>query len=63
MIEQCGWKGRSHGGAAVYEKQPLVLVNQSGEALPDDIISLKNNIIESVRKRFGVELHPEVEII
>ena len=63
MIEQCGWKGRRSGGAAVYEKQPLVIVNYTGEAYPEEIISLEKRIISSVKDRFGVELHPEVEHI
>ncbi len=63
MIEQCGWKGRRSGGAAVYEKQPLVIVNYTGEAYPEEIIGLEKRIIASVKEKFGVELHPEVEHI
>ncbi len=63
MIEQCGWKGRRSGGAAVYEKQPLVIVNYTGEAYPEEIMGLERRIISSVREKFGVELHPEVEHI
>ena len=63
MIEQCGWKGRRSGGAAVYDKQPLVIVNYTGEAYPEEIISLEKRIIDSVKKKFDVELHPEVEHI
>jgi len=63
MIEQCGWKGRRSGGAAVWEKQPLVIVNYTGEAYPEEIIGLERRIIDSVKRKFGVELHPEVEHI
>ena len=63
MIEQCGWKGRRSGGAAVYEKQPLVIVNYTGEAYPEEIIGLEKRIITSVKTKFDVELHPEVEHI
>ncbi len=63
MIEQCGWKGRRSGGAAVYEKQPLVIVNYTGEAYPEEIIGLERRIIASVKDKFGVDLHPEVEHI
>jgi UDP-N-acetylmuramate dehydrogenase len=63
MIEQCGWKGRRSGGAAVWEKQPLVIVNYTGEAFPEEIIGLEKRIIASVKAKFGVELHPEVEHI
>jgi UDP-N-acetylmuramate dehydrogenase len=63
MIEQCGWKGKRSGGAAVWDKQPLVLVNYTGEAYPEEIIGLERRIVESVKKKFGVELHPEVDHI
>lgn len=63
MIEFCGFKGRSKGGAAVWEKQPLVIVNASGKALPQDILELEREIIEKIRLTFGVELHPEVDHI
>ena len=63
MIEQCGWKGKRSGGAAVYDKQPLVIVNYTGEAFPEEIIGLERRIIESVKKKFNVDLQPEVEHI
>ena len=63
MIEQCGWKGKRSGGAAVWEKQPLVIVNYTGEAYPEEIIGLERRIIGSVKQKFGVELHPEVDHI
>lgn len=61
LIEQCGWKGSAHGGAAVWHKQPLIIVNSDGHATPNDVIELENKIIDSVRLRFGIELHPEVD--
>ena len=61
MIEQCGWKGKRSGGAAVWDKQPLVIVNHTGEAYPEEIVGLEKRIIASVRTKFGVELSPEVE--
>ena len=61
MIDQCGLKGRTVGGAMVYPSQPLVIVNATGEALPEDILSLENLVISSVRNKYGVSLHPEVE--
>jgi len=63
MIDRCGFKGAVEGGAAVYEKQPLVIVNASGEASPADVLRLENRIITAVKDTFGVELHPEVEHI
>lgn len=63
MIEQCGMKGASVGGAAVYDRQPLVIVNASGNASAGDVLSLETKIVEAVKEKFGVELQPEVEHI
>lgn len=63
MIEQCGFKGYSEGNVAVYDRQPLVLVNATGSATPQEVIALEGKIVSSVREKFGVELQPEVEHI
>ena len=63
MIDTCGFRGAVRGGAKVFEKQPLVIVNDSGSASPEDIIALEDEVIAAVRDRFGVILHPEVEHI
>ena len=61
LIEQCGFKGARLGGAQVYPRQPLVIVNATGEALPEEIIGLEKQVIDAVREKFGITLHPEVE--
>lgn len=63
LIDRCGFKGATEGGAAVYEKQPLVIVNASGNASPEDVLALEHRIIAEVQRKFGVSLHPEVEHI
>lgn len=62
LIEQCGWKGRSLGPAAVYEKQALVLVNKGG-ATGQDILRLCQTIQADVQSRFCVAIVPEVNMI
>jgi UDP-N-acetylmuramate dehydrogenase len=59
MIEQCGWKGKTLGPAAVHDKQALVLVNCGG-ATGKDIIALSDAVRASVYEKFGVEIYPEV---
>lgn len=59
LIERAGWKGKSMGRAAVYERQPLVLVNLGG-ATPDEIVNLAKSITIDVRQKFGIVLRPEV---
>ena len=61
MIDQCGFKGAREGGAQVYPKQPLVIVNATGNATPEEIVSLERRIIDTIRNKYGIELHPEVE--
>ena len=62
LIEKTGWKGRSLGPAAVYEKQALVLVNKGG-ATGADIKRLADNIIRDVKQKFGITLSTEVNYI
>ncbi|UYZ63819.1 UDP-N-acetylmuramate dehydrogenase [Hymenobacter weizhouensis] len=62
LIEQCGWKGQRRGQHGVHDKQALVLVNHGG-AQGQDIRDLAHDIIASVREKFGIELHPEVNIL
>jgi UDP-N-acetylmuramate dehydrogenase len=61
MIEQCGFKGKRLGGAQVYQNQPLVIVNASGEASPEEIIGLETEVIQAIESKYGITLHPEVE--
>lgn len=61
MIEQCGWKGKSLGRAGVHDKQALVLVNLGG-AEGADVVRLCEAIQRDVNDKFGIEIHPEVNI-
>ncbi len=62
LIEQCGWKGFRAGDAGVYPGQPLVLVNY-GNANGRQVMDLANQIIDSVRLKFGISLETEVNVI
>ena len=62
LIEQCGWKGKTLGGAQVWPKQPLVIVN-ANNASAQDIIDLAAQVAASVQEKFGIEIHPEVNYI
>ncbi len=62
LIEQAGWKGFRAGDAGVHAQQALVLVNY-GQATGTDILNLAQQIMDSVKSTFGVELIPEVNVL
>ena len=62
MIDQCGWKGRTLGRAGVHSKQALVLVNKGG-ATGKDVVELCNAVRRDVLDKFGIDIHPEVNIV
>ncbi len=62
LIDQCGWKGKTMGRAGVHDRQALVLVNCGG-AKGEDIVTLMHAIQADVKERYGLELHPEVNVI
>ena len=62
LIEQCGWKGKTFGGARVYDKQPLVIVN-TGNASSQEVMTLAQLICDSVKAKFNITINPEVNYI
>jgi UDP-N-acetylmuramate dehydrogenase len=62
LIEGCGLKGKTIGGAQVSEKHANFIVN-IGEATATDIENLINEVRVTVLQQTGVELHPEVRIV
>ncbi len=62
LIEQCGLKGYSIGGAQVSVKHSGFIINKSN-ASSSDIMSLINYVTLTVKEKTGVELSPEVKII
>ena len=61
MIDQCGLKGCTIGGAQVSEKHAGFCINKSGTAA--DFLALMAHVQQAVQERFGVMLEPEVQIL
>ncbi len=62
LIEQCGLKGYSIGGAQVSEKHAGFIVNRGG-ASAQDVLCLIDYIRETVMQQTGVLLEPEIRCI
>lgn len=62
LIDRAGWKGARRGNVGVHDRQALVLVNHGG-ATGAEIIAFAREIQQSVRGRFGVDIHMEVNIL
>lgn len=62
FIEQSGLKGFAVGDAQVSDKHAGFIVNRGGATF-EDIERLIDHVRDTVYKRFGVELEPEVKIV
>lgn len=62
LIDQCGLKNYQIGGAAVHDKQALVLVNKD-HAKAQDVVALAKVVKNTVQQKFGITLSPEIRFI
>ena len=62
LIDQCGLKGFSVGGAQVSEKHAGFVVNRGG-ATCADVLALVDQVRERVLRQTGVELEMEVRVL
>ena len=62
MIDECGLKGHSVGGAMVSPKHAGFIINQGG-ATAKDVLELSEFIRDQVKARFGVELQYEIQYV
>lgn len=62
LIEQCGLKGFSIGGAMVSDKHAGFIVN-TGDATCSEVLRLIEKVKDTVLEKSGVLLEPEVRVI
>ena len=62
MIDECGLKGYTLGGAAVSEKHAGFIVNKGG-ATSKDVKELMEYVADRVFERFGIRLEKEIRFI
>ena len=62
LIDQAKLKGFQIGGAAVHQKQALVLINKDN-ASAQDVLNLAWHVRETVKAKFGVSLEHEVRFM
>lgn len=60
LIDNSGCKPLKCGGAALWQQQPLVIVNATGNATGSDVVSLEQMVRKRVFDTFGIDLMPEV---
>ena len=62
LIEECGLKGFSVGGAEVSQLHAGFIINK-GDATAADVMAVIKHVQEEVYKKFGIILETEVKIL
>jgi DNA polymerase III delta prime subunit len=62
LIDECGLKGRTHGGAQIFQNHANIIVNMGG-ASASDVRALMDLARETVLKETGLSLDPEITLV
>jgi len=63
LIEKVGMKGVRVGGAIASEMHPNYILNETGDARAEDVLTLAEKICERVEQRFGICLKKEAAVL
>jgi UDP-N-acetylmuramate dehydrogenase len=62
LIDLCGLKGLSRGGAVISRRHANFILN-NGNARAKDVLDLMRIIQQKVKRHFNLQLSPEIKII
>jgi len=62
LIEKCGLKGYSYGGAYISEKHANFIINKNN-ATCEDFLNVIRHVIKSVKEKFNVTIEPEIKLV
>ncbi len=62
LLDELGWRGKWIGNVGTHDKQALLIVT-NGKATGAEIIDFANQMKQSVKDAYGIELQSEVNII
>ncbi len=62
LLQEAGWLGKWIGNVGMHDRHALVIVT-NGHATGEEIVSFAELIMDSMEKRFGITLVPEVNLI
>ena len=62
LIDKCGLKGKTIGGAKISEKHANFIIN-TGRARAEDVVKLIKIIKNKVRRKFGIKLEEEIQYL
>jgi UDP-N-acetylenolpyruvoylglucosamine reductase len=64
MLEHSGFKNfhDPETGMAIWDKQPLIFINESAKSTAD-LIAFRDKIIQKINQDFGITLSQEPELL
>ena len=63
LLDICGLKDITEGGAKINHNQPLVIINETGKAMAKDVLALAKRVLKSVYDKTNIKLNIEPELV
>ncbi|PIE33216.1 hypothetical protein CSA56_12910 [candidate division KSB3 bacterium] len=63
LLDVCGLQGLRVGGAALYHKHPLIIVNETGNATASDVMKLVKHVRHRISRNTGLQIVPEPNLL